>query len=295
MNNILTFGIRNTIGEELITLIKKNDTNYRIISYSRNFKKEKKIDFLDNSTFKNIQDLENAIWINYGPIWDFSQFLEDIFKYRPELSNGIKAIISTSSTSVLTKKFAINDFDKKLVEKITYAENKIKKICIKNNIIYQIIRTSLIYGKSSNYNDKNLSKIINLMEIFPMILLPNNSGLRQPIHYSQVAEITLDKIKKIIDSEIIASNIIELGGDEEISYYEMINEIQKSLPKKHKGKNCKIIKIPQSLFILCSLPIILISLKNFEAILRINSNLAGFTPSHKILKKNPKKFPFNFF
>ena len=99
---------------------------------------------------------------------------------------GLKAIISCSSTSVLTKKFAINNFDKRLVEKIKNAENRIEKICKNNNIIYQIIRTTLIYGNSKKYNDKNLSKIVNFMEKSPMLLMPKNSGLRQPIHYLQV-------------------------------------------------------------------------------------------------------------
>ena len=291
MNDILIFGIRNTVGEELISLIKSSNETFRITSYSKSFKKENRIDFLDKNSFKNVRNSENAIWINYGPIWDFSDFLNNIIKFRPELLNGLKAIISCSSTSVLTKKFAINDFDKLLVEKIKNAENLIEKICNNNNIIAQIIRTTLIYGKSKNFNDKNLSKIINFMEKSPILLMPKNSGLRQPIHCSQVAKITTDIVEKIFNSKIKDSNIFEVGGDEEISYYEMINLIKKSLPNNHKGKKCKIIEIPKSLFIFCSLPLIFLSLKNFEAVIRINSDLAGFYPTYKFLKKPPEKFP----
>ena len=35
MKDILTFGVRNTIGEELINLFKKSNSNFRIISYSK--------------------------------------------------------------------------------------------------------------------------------------------------------------------------------------------------------------------------------------------------------------------
>ena len=291
MIDILLFGIRNTIGEELISLIKNSNSNFRIITYSRSFNKENKIDFQDNSTFKNIKFSENAIWINFGPIWDFSNFLNNITKSKPELLNGLKAIISCSSTSVLSKQFAINNFDKRLVEKIKTAENLIEKICKNNNIISQIIRTTLIYGKSKNYKDKNLNKIIKIMEKLPIIFIPKNSGLRQPIHCNQVAKITFDIVEKIVTSKITDSNIFEVGGDEEVSYYEMIDLLKKSLPNNHRGRNCKIIEISQSLFILCSLPLVFFSLKNFEAILRINANLSGFNRSHKLLKKPREKFP----
>lgn len=287
------FGIRNSIGEELISLIKNSNSNFRIISYSRNFKKENKIDFQNKNTFKNIKMSENAIWINYGPIWDFSNFLNKINESRPELLNGLKAIISCSSTSVLTKQFAINNFDKRLVEKIKKAENLIEKICKNNNIKSQIIRTTLIYGRSKNYKDKNLSKIIQLMEKSPIILMPKNSGLRQPIHCKQVAKITLNIIEKLVTYKITDSNIFEVGGDSEISYYEMINLIKKSLPNNHRAKECKIIEISQNLFILCSLPLIFLSLKNFEAVLRINANLSGFTPCYEFLKIPQEKFPIN--
>lgn len=293
MNDILTFGTRNTIGEELIRLIKETNSNLRTFSYSKSLRKKNKVDFLDESTFKNIQISENAIWINFGPIWDFSKFLKDICKSRPELLIGLKAIISCSSTSVSTKKFTINKFDKNLVRKITNAETQIIKICKKNNVISKIIRTTLIYGKTENYKDKNLSKIVNIMEIFPIIFIPNNSGLRQPIHYSQVANITFNLIEKIVNLKISKSNIIEVGGDEEITYFEMVNLIRESLPINHKAKKCRIVKIPQSLFIFLCLPLIFISLKSFEAILRINANLAGFTPSNKLLKTTSKKFPLN--
>ena len=72
----------------------------------------------------------------------------------------------------------------------------------------------------------------------------------------------------------------------------MIKSLQDALPNKSKGKNCKVVQIPDNFFYFIITPIALISPKFFEALLRMSSNLSGFIPVHKILntKKN-NEFP----
>ena len=78
-----------------------------------------------------------------------------------------------------TKRFSFSNFDKNLVKKLVESEKSLKDICNQFEISLNIIRPSMIYGYGGSYKDKNLSKIIFLMRITPIIFLPKNNGLRQ--------------------------------------------------------------------------------------------------------------------
>ena len=107
-------------------------------------------------------------------------------------------IIVTSSTSVNTKRYAWNKFDKNLYMKISYWEEELINLNKEHNLNITIIRPSLIYGDIGYEEDKNLSLIIKIMKKFIFLPIPKETGIRQPIHYSQL-------IKCIIKLTIKAS------------------------------------------------------------------------------------------
>ena len=63
------------------------------------------------------------------------------------------------------------------------------------------------------------------MRKIPFILIPSESGTRQPIHAYELAEIVLLRYKMIIRGELKGKEKILLGGDHEITYEIMIKKI----------------------------------------------------------------------
>jgi hypothetical protein len=156
-----------------------------------------------------------------------------------------------------------------------------------------ILAPSLVYGKVNEYSDKNLSKILQIMRVCPFIFLPQNTGLRQPIHATQLAKAMKKQTDEIISDRCTSpdSNVIALGGDETLTYENMIRRIRASLRGNDVAKHCKLLKVPNKLFYLFSMLILPGNPKLFEAIMRTQSNLSGFTEVHKLLKEESQPFP----
>ena len=292
MSAIKLFGASTIAGKYL----KKNYENYlnftKLESFSRSNKSDIYFD-LNSSLYPKQLDLkEDTIFISLAPIWLFVPFFK---KYINELNRKkIKGIIVVSSTSRNTKKYSWNKFDKKLYSKLSYWEEELIKINKIFDLEITILRPSLIYGDLGYKEDKNISFITNLMRKFIFITIPQETGIRQPIHYSQLIKCILKISKSYLNSSINKKgqlNIIDIGGDEEINYETMLRIIQENTPSNSIFNKCFLIKIPNRIFFFMISPILLISPKYYESILRISVNMGGFKPSYKIHGEEKAKFP----
>lgn len=284
------FGYNSTTGIALEDLLKKNLPTIDIIKYSRTKKNTEKFNFKEPNkfNFKNID--EKSIFICLGPIWDFSDFLEKIFMDFPSKVSNISSIIACSSTSIITKKHSTNNFDKKLVKKLELSEKNLKKICSENLLNFLIIRPTIIYGDLGFKKDKNINKIKNIIKYLPIIFLPRDSGLRQPIHAKQLGLFIFKCIENLQHKEKEKSfEEYNIGGDEEINYSNMIKRIKKKSNNFLKNK-CIFIFIPNRILFFILSPILIISPKNYSAILRINADMAGFIKVSNITSTKKKKF-----
>lgn len=233
------------------------------------------------------QDLEI---ISIVPIWLFVNYLKSIY-----LSNGaeslacIRRIICVSSTSAVTKRFAFNKEDKQLAKQLFNAEEELVAIGADLSWDITVIRTALVYGSRGNKTDKNLRAIAKVMSTFPLIILPRETGLRQPIHAKQLACV----LHFLRDRKVVAARIqkLDLGGNTILSYEEMINMYINSLPPKHRARHCRILKVSSRLFILFTAPLLLFRLKYFEAATRICSDLAGFRKVSDLVESSNDGFP----
>lgn len=289
MTELHLFGASTHTGKSLINKL-NNNNSFKLIPYSKS-NSYSNIDFNDPSSFQ-INSSKSSLWVSLAPIWLFANFFNHLCKNNNSALNNLKGIIVCSSTSIITKKFAFNSFDKNLYSNLLLGEGIIISNSERKKIPLVIIRPTMIYGNLEESQDKNLSKIIKIMNISPILPIPSNSGLRQPIHTSQLSESILTLIKKFSDQKISTKKeIINLGGDYEISYFEMIKSIKESLPSGSSAKNCKIIEIPDLLFKFFSILIFFISTKFFEAVLRIKADLSGFEKSYLFNKSKPKPFP----
>lgn len=234
-----------------------------------------------------------AIWISFAPIWLLAPFLAQLAADHPERLAGLGTVIACSSSSAITKRFAVNQHDRELVARLLAAEELLlattRRICIS----CRILRPTLIYGRVGPYGDRNLSRLLRLMRRLPVLPLPSRSGSRQPIHASQLAAVALRLALQAAgagwDPEL--PERIALGGDTELSYIEMLRAVQMALSPGDSARRCRLLQLPSRLFYAAGFPLVLHSPQAFEAVLRIGADLSGFTPSHCLLDTSPQVFP----
>ena len=280
------FGATTFVGQAFINSCRSNSDFSEIYCYSRATSELGNcLTFVDLDNPSNFtragKDNHPMIWISFAPIWKFAPFLSQLATKFPERLHGLSGLILCSSSSVITKRFAVNQFDKKLASSLVNAEISVVASCRRLKIPCHILQPSVIYGRIGNYCDRNLSVLLKLLRLFPFIILPSKSGLRQPIHAQQLASVVLSLAHQLFisGSYAFSHNTIALGGDTTLSYYEMIRALQNSQSTGDPALHCFIFQVPNRLFYLFCSPLLLVAPKLFEALYRIGSDLAGFTPA----------------
>ena len=285
------FGAATPTGEAFHRQASSKKPLQAVKAYSRHNPELTHLDFRNPESFRPEPQEEDSIWVSFGPIWLLASFLEALEQERPEILNSLKGVIACSSSSASTKHYAFNTHDKQLAQKLKSSEQRIQNICQRHSILSTIIRPTMIYGQVGPYQDSNISRLSKAVATYPFILFPKESGKRQPIHASQLAAIAL---KMTSDIQTKASNtpkLLEVGGDEELSYFTMLKRLQPCSAEAPQKRRCRLLTIPNRLFFFLAAPIALFSLKRYEAILRIGADLAGFTPAFSLLQEEPVLFP----
>ena len=283
---IRIFGITTPLGDYLYKNVLRN-LYENIICYSRS---EKEYIFLDLRNIKHpnlIKECNNEeVWIFLSPIWEIMNFLNNLINTKNYKRFQLKGIICCSSTSVKTKRYSWHHYDKKLIFKISSAEKSLIKICNLNKISISIIRPTLIYGNSGLYKDNNINRILKICQKLPFIILPKDTGERQPIHVSQLSAIINKELKIIKDTkDKNHQSILNIGGDEILSYEMLLKNL---LIKRNIRKS--IFTINSDLFFFILSPLLILNSRLYSEILRIKSDLSGFQKSKDYLKIPPKKF-----
>jgi hypothetical protein len=234
-----------------------------------------------------------ALWISFGPIWLLAPFLEQLASEHPGRLAGLRGLIACSSSSVITKRFAANRFDRELVPRLSGAEDQLLTTCRRLQVPCRILQPTLIYGQAGPYGDRNLSKLLHLLQRLPFMPLPAESGLRQPIHASQLAAVALHMAEQLSGPCCDPSlpERIPLGGDTTLTYSALLSALQQAQPAGDPARRCRLLLIPNRLFFSFTAPLLLRSPKSFEAVLRMGANLSGFTPVHQILGGEAQPFP----
>ena len=116
----------------------------------------------------------------------------------------------------------------------------------------------------------------------------------RPIHANQLAEVVYFLMLKSIKAKTkVSNNLINLGGDIILNYQEIIESLKNSVDKKDAARKCLILKIPNRVFLISILPVMIFSPKSFAALSRICSNLSGFEKACEITGNKSKSFPFS--
>ena len=287
------FGASTATGQAFQLQAANADFQWLLHAYSRH-SATNTVDFTNPSAFRPAgKPGVPAIWISFAPIWLLAPFIEQLTREHPGRLAGMQGLIACSSSSVITKRYAANRFDRELVERLSASEELLLGICRQRCVPCIILQPTLIYGQVGPYGDRNLSKILQLLRWMPCLPLPAETGLRQPIHASQLAAVSLHLAYQLHGSDCDRSlpERMPLGGDMTISYTTMINILQKSRPQGDPALRCRLIPIPNRLFFTLASPLLLCSPKMFEALLRMSTNLSGFTPAHQLIGSQPQRFP----
>jgi len=273
------------------------DTNvdYELVCFSRKNKNHTFLDLKNRDTFSNFS-CENSFIVSFAPILLVKDLIKNLEENNLNELKTLKGAIIYSSSSAVTKKFAANAFDKNLSKNLISSENEILSIFKKYSINCHIIRPTIIYGVYRDLEDKNFSKIINLFKKLPFCIIPSQTGYRQPIHFSQLSKLTyllLEKSKKHNAKDKI-NHIIEVGGDEEITYSDLLKRLS-IVASGHKNKRCKVITIPNKLFYVLFFPLFIFKRKFYEELYRMQSDLSGFPKYSNYVGKSPENFPIKYF
>lgn len=296
--HIHLFGSATPTGEAFRHQCLVSPLDFTLTTYSRRNSSTAFADFCDPSGFfPEDRSIPRSFWVSFGPIWLFAPFLESLVNNYPDRLLGLDGVVACSSSSVITKRFATNRFDRELVDKLLFAEDKLLDLCMRLDIPCRILRPTLVYGRAGSYVDRNLSVLINTMRKTPFLPLPRHTGLRQPIHAFQLASVALQFVSDnfLSRSDSCTYERVALGGDIELSYLSMLTALQDSLPLDDPARRCRFLLFPPRLFYFFASPLLLRSPKLFEAFLRLGVNLSGFIRVSEILEIKPQSFPFHPF
>lgn len=287
------FGASTPTGISLKKEVHLNKLSDNFYFYSRNGKNNRFVDLNESSSFIPAEFNTPSIWLSFAPCWLFSKFMFEIYDKSPNFLKEVKLLVVCTSTSLLTKKYASNEYDKSLIDKLKKAESNLVELSNKLNCSLRIIRPTLIYGNIGENKDKNISQILSIMRKTPFLIIPKRTGLRQPIHFSQLSMVSFFLIKNFTKnpSKYRTIESLNIGGDEELRFSEILERLKKFSQKKDKAKNCKIFFIPNSLFYRLILIVGFFSPKYFEMMNRLTVDMSGFKQVSKIMKLPISSFP----
>jgi hypothetical protein len=238
------------------------------------------------------QPLE-GILVSFAPLWDLAPFLSRLAQQHPGQLAGVKAVVACSSSSVITKRFAFNRFDRDLVRRLSDSQDILIRTCQDLGLPCRIVAPTLIYGRVGAHGDRNLSQLLQWMRRFPLLPIPADTGLRQPIHATQLAAVVRTLVMALgrqTDGAPV-SDVIAVGGDDTLTYHELLLRLQQQCEASDRARSCRLVAMPAWLFRVLAAPLLLAAPKGFEAVMRMQVDLAGFLPAHRLLGQDPRPFP----
>lgn len=142
-------------------------------------------------------------------------------------SAGISRVIAFSSTSLFTKADSTSEVDLQMVGRLAGYEQTFITQCESLGLAWTILRPTMIYGgKFGDRTVMDIVRVIRRLGFFP--ILGRGTGLRQPVHARDLADACI----QLIDHKATINKAYNLGGAEELSYFEMVRRIFGAMGKK---------------------------------------------------------------
>jgi hypothetical protein len=249
--------------------------------------------FCDLRAADSLDQPLDGILVSFAPLWDLAPFLARLAELHPGQLAGVRAVVACSSSSVITKRFAFNRFDRDLVQRLSGSQDVLIDTCRNLGLPCRIVAPTLIYGRVGTHGDRNLSQLLQWMRRFPLLPLPADTGLRQPIHATQLAAVVRTLVIGLLRQAdgVSTSEVIAVGGDDTLTYHELLLRLQQQCEESDRARRCRLVAMPAWLFRGLAAPLLLAAPKGFEAVMRMQVDLAGFLPAHSLVGEDPQPFP----
>ena len=153
------------------------------------------------------------LWICLAPIWA----LQDYFGLLE--SHGARRVVVLSSTSRFTKENSTDLTEQALARRLAYAEDRLGAWARDQDVLWVVLRPTLIYGRGRDRNICEIAAIIGRIRMFP--LFGKASGLRQPVHCDDVAA----ACRSALCAPDAANRAYNISGAETLSYRDMVTRV----------------------------------------------------------------------
>ena len=219
-NTVAVVGATSMVGQVLLSQLAQSGRH--VIAYSRkpreNTKPSPNIEWREMPLQGKDEKLEVILdWIWLAPIRILPNHLEFMRKA------GAKNVVAVSTTSRFTKIDSSSDAERKFVEELIYAEEKLQSWSAENKAAWTILRPTLIFGLGLDKNINVIARFISRFHFFP--ILGRGNGLRQPIHVCDVAT----ACKAALESNNARNRAYNISGAEVVSYREMVKRVFETL------------------------------------------------------------------
>ncbi|OAM92798.1 Nucleoside-diphosphate-sugar epimerase [Pelosinus fermentans] len=218
---ILITGIAGLTGRFLYQKIQDQKPDRRVkyfvrptsdISFMLDEDKKNNVIYGDGNNIKDITDaLLNVDLVIHLATIHLSEIITQACVFK-----GIKRVIFINTTGMYSHY-------KSYAALYTELEKKIKE----SNLIYTIIRPTMIYGNHQDVNIHKLIKMINKVAIFPVI--GKGDGLMHPIYAQDLANVI---ISAMTNEEKTRMQEYNVAGKAPLTYLSLLAEIAKALGKK---------------------------------------------------------------
>ncbi len=140
--------------------------------------------------------------------------------------DDLRAIVATSTSSVLSKVDSPSDAEREEVEAIREAEEGLRALARERDLPLLLLRPTLVYGCG---RDRNLTVLANFIRRFGFLPLSTRAGgLRQPVHADDVAQALVAGLEPRDARELVTP----LCGGDAIDYRTMVRRLFTALDRE---------------------------------------------------------------
>lgn len=194
------------------------------------------------SNTERIEKLLPSVTIKRGELTD-SKFLVEAFKEADTvihvagihwsryvvdaaIADNVRRLILVHTTGIYSKY-------KVAGEEYRHIDEYVDAKCRENNIVFTILRPTMIYGNTSDNNVVTFIKMVDKLPLMPVV-----RGARfelQPVHYEDLGKAYFDVL---MNEKATAGKNYDLSGGEEIQLRDMLSVIGDDLGKKVRFISC---------------------------------------------------------
>jgi nucleoside-diphosphate-sugar epimerase len=205
-------GATSLVGEYVLPLLRQQDWQVRAFSRQAQASIDENIIWQQfNSASQESEPITH--WLSVAPIWIVPQYFS-LFE-----RHGVRQLVVLSSTSRFTKDNSSDFAEQEIAHRLADAEQQVRAWASQHHVNCVILRPTLIYGSGRDKNIAEIARFIRQFGFFPV--LGRASGLRQPIHVEDVAQVCVSALT----TENIQTSAYNISGAEVLTYRDMVTRI----------------------------------------------------------------------